>query len=274
VATLGRGPSLADLLSEMAEREGADASAPMAAAVPASGGWAGIGGGAVMGAVLGAEAVDAEEELMQALVCPLTLEMMETPVVAMDGFTYERSAIEAFFRHQRNNGQLLTSPMSRRVLESERLLPNRALKAVIDARRRMRANMRPPARPFSRQNSSAHEGAESPTSAPSRQASGAAGAGAHHAADASSAFSAAAAIEAELGIGGALLPRRGPSARAAHHGALAAAIATSVTSDILSEMPLRPQRAASEPALVPLSPSRRRVPTNNPTPEEDQGTLV
>ena len=72
--------------------------------------------------------------------------------MAMDGHTYERSAIEAFFRHQRQHGQLITSPMSRRVLDSERLLPNRALKAVIEARKRMQTNVKLP-QPPSRHNS-------------------------------------------------------------------------------------------------------------------------
>jgi hypothetical protein len=137
------------------EPPAAASAAPLPGATSGGGGWpAGLGGGAVLDAVpLVSVAVDPEEELVQALVCPLTLEMMENPVLAMDGFTYERSAIEAFFRHTKHNGQLLTSPMSRRVLESERLLPNRALKAVIEARKRMRMNVRAPSRPFSRQNS-------------------------------------------------------------------------------------------------------------------------
>jgi hypothetical protein len=141
--------------SAAASAASAASSAPLPGATSGGGGWpAGLGGGAVLDAVpLVSVAVDPEEELVQALVCPLTLEMMENPVLAMDGFTYERSAIEAFFRHTKHSGQLLTSPMSRRVLESERLLPNRALKAVIEARKRMRMNVRAPSRPFSRQNS-------------------------------------------------------------------------------------------------------------------------
>ena len=42
----------------------------------------------------------------------LTLELMDEPVMAMDGFTYEREAIEAYFAHQRAAGQLLRSPCS------------------------------------------------------------------------------------------------------------------------------------------------------------------
>ena len=74
---------------------------------------------------------------------------MEEPVMAMDGFTYEREAIVRYFAHQRSAGQLLRSPCSRQVLESERLIPNRALKAVTEARQRMTTNVRltlPPSR--------------------------------------------------------------------------------------------------------------------------------
>ena len=195
-------------------------------------------------------AVDPEEELVQALVCPLTLEMMENPVLAMDGFTYERSAIEAFFRHSKHNGQLLTSPMSRRVLESERLLPNRALKAVIEARKRMRTNFRSPSRPFSRQNSQNAAGA-----------SDSAVEGAHNGA----LPSATSRIEAELGIGGHhVSPARrivSPSTRA-----VSSAPFTEVSVPI-------PQRGSSEPvgaSLVPLSPSRQRATSNNPPPPEEE----
>ena len=230
----------------------AASAAPLPGATSGGGGWpAGLGGGAVLDAVpLVSVAVDPEEELVQALVCPLTLEMMENPVLAMDGFTYERSAIEAFFRHSKHNGQLLTSPMSRRVLESERLLPNRALKAVIEARKRMRTNFRSPSRPFSRQNSQNAAGA-----------SDSAVEGAHNGA----LPSATSRIEAELGIGGHhVSPARrivSPSTRA-----VSSAPFTEVSVPI-------PQRGSSEPVgagLVPLSPSRQRATSNNPPPPEEE----
>ena len=237
----------------------------MPGATGGGGGWsAGFGGGAVLDAVpLVSVAVDPEEELVQALVCPLTLEMMENPVLAMDGFTYERSAIEAFFRHSKHNGQLLTSPMSRRVLESERLLPNRALKAVIEARKRMRTNVRAPSRLFSRQNSQnaagasdravdgAHDGA--PDGLPGVVPGGGV------------LPSATLLIETELGIGGHhVSPARrvvSPSTRA-------------VSSALFPEVDVPiPQRVSSEPVgrgLVPLSPSRRRATSNNPPPPEEE----
>lgn len=96
------------------------------------------------------------KELDQAIVCPLTQDVYEEPVVAMDGFTYERSAIEAYFAHQRAAGQLLRSPMSRAVLESEVLVPNRSLKSIVALRRAMPENIETPApAKLSRQNSDA-----------------------------------------------------------------------------------------------------------------------
>ena len=52
---------------------------------------------------------------------------MREPVVAADGFTYERLAIEAWLQHQRAAGLPPTSPMTNLVLEHTHLLPNRAL---------------------------------------------------------------------------------------------------------------------------------------------------
>lgn len=49
--------------------------------------------------------------------CPITSDVMEDPVMAMDGFTYERSAIATWF--ERHN----TSPMTRAVIPPT-LVPN------------------------------------------------------------------------------------------------------------------------------------------------------
>lgn len=58
--------------------------------------------------------------------CPITQQTMVDPVVASDGFTYERSAIMAWLgRGQR------TSPVTNLPLTSGTLLPNRHLKALI-----------------------------------------------------------------------------------------------------------------------------------------------
>lgn len=57
--------------------------------------------------------------------CPITLEPLEDPVIASDGVTYERVAIEAWIRE---NG---TSPQTREALRIEDLVPNRALRDMV-----------------------------------------------------------------------------------------------------------------------------------------------
>ena len=59
------------------------------------------------------------------LLCPITHELMENPVIAADGHSYERSAINAWL--QKEN----TSPMTRETLANKTLMPNRTLKKVI-----------------------------------------------------------------------------------------------------------------------------------------------
>ena len=63
--------------------------------------------------------------MLNDLVCPITLDVMVDPVVASDGHTYERGAIEQWY--QQNQG---TSPMTRERL-SPTLIPNRKLKELI-----------------------------------------------------------------------------------------------------------------------------------------------
>ena len=63
--------------------------------------------------------------------CPITQDVMADPVLAKDGYTYERSAIESWFR-TRN-----TSPMTNAALPSKELLPNHTLRsAIMEARQR------------------------------------------------------------------------------------------------------------------------------------------
>lgn len=84
-----------------------------------------------------------QQHLSEALLCPLTLTIMEDPVMAMDGVTYERQAITAYFRHERAQGRMPRSPLSRQTIPSEQLLPNRALKAVIQAHRCLQREAKP-----------------------------------------------------------------------------------------------------------------------------------
>lgn len=72
--------------------------------------------------------------------CPITLEIMADPVVASDGFSYERDAIEHVMKH------FGTSPMTREPL-SEHLFPNRNLKQHIsDYEEDLQAAAGPPIR--------------------------------------------------------------------------------------------------------------------------------
>jgi hypothetical protein len=57
------------------------------------------------------------DEMPDHFMCPITNEVMEDPVMAMDGFTYERSAISTWF--QRHD----TSPLTRAVIPPT-LVPN------------------------------------------------------------------------------------------------------------------------------------------------------
>ena len=58
--------------------------------------------------------------------CAITRECMVDPVIAPDGFSYERSAIERWFRAKR------TSPQTNAPLASTALVPNIALRGLIE----------------------------------------------------------------------------------------------------------------------------------------------
>lgn len=58
--------------------------------------------------------------------CPITMEIMRDPVIAADGYTYDRSAILAWFEKGKDR-----SPMTNVVLPNKSVTPNRTLKMVI-----------------------------------------------------------------------------------------------------------------------------------------------
>jgi hypothetical protein len=66
-------------------------------------------------------------ELPAAFICPITQDVMAYPVVADDGQSYERHAIEAWIRAHG------TSPVTREAMMLEGLHPNRALRDMIAA---------------------------------------------------------------------------------------------------------------------------------------------
>ena len=58
--------------------------------------------------------------------CPITFDIMFDPCICSDGFTYERRAIEEWFRSHN------TSPKTNEQLANLTLIPNKSLKALID----------------------------------------------------------------------------------------------------------------------------------------------
>jgi hypothetical protein len=60
--------------------------------------------------------------------CPITLEKLVDPVIAADGYTYERVALEGWFSSGKN-----TSPSTNEPLQHQRLVPNFNLKKRLDS---------------------------------------------------------------------------------------------------------------------------------------------
>uniref|UniRef100_A0A3B4F1W1 WD repeat, SAM and U-box domain-containing protein 1 n=1 Tax=Pundamilia nyererei TaxID=303518 RepID=A0A3B4F1W1_9CICH len=75
------------------------------------------------------EALKAEQNGSEApdeFMCPITRELMKDPVIAADGYSYERESIESWIR-----GKNKTSPMTNLPLQTTLLTPNRSLKMAI-----------------------------------------------------------------------------------------------------------------------------------------------
>ena len=66
------------------------------------------------------------EELVDTFDCPLSMELMQDPVITPSGVTYERMMIE---RHLDINGSF--DPITRHLLTKALLYPNRALQVVM-----------------------------------------------------------------------------------------------------------------------------------------------
>lgn len=73
------------------------------------------------------------EQVPEEFCCPITHEVFEDPVIANDGFTYERQAIQDWF----DNGRRV-SPMSNQPLANTTLLPNHNLRSQIHSWRTAR----------------------------------------------------------------------------------------------------------------------------------------
>ena len=70
-----------------------------------------------------AAAADLTPEVPDELRCPIAYELFEDPVIAADGFNYERAHIEQWFQDHH------TSPKTNAVLGSTVLTPNHELRA-------------------------------------------------------------------------------------------------------------------------------------------------
>ena len=62
--------------------------------------------------------------------CPITLEVMEEPTLAEDGFSYERKNIEAWIKRKKDRREAITSPVLGEVM-GDNLVPNVTLKNII-----------------------------------------------------------------------------------------------------------------------------------------------
>lgn len=65
-----------------------------------------------------------DEQIPQEFICPITLNIMEDPVICSDGYTYERSAILSLTNS--------VSPITRQYINKNALITNRALKDSIE----------------------------------------------------------------------------------------------------------------------------------------------
>jgi hypothetical protein len=70
------------------------------------------------------------EDMKQLTTCPITHDSMFDPVVAQDGYTYERRAIEKWFLEQKANDRPTTSPMTNERIDDQ-LIRNYALRSML-----------------------------------------------------------------------------------------------------------------------------------------------
>jgi hypothetical protein len=72
------------------------------------------------------------EPIYDAFVCPLTKQVMRDPVTSENGQTFEREAIEKWFKECRESGRKLVCPLTLRELKSAELNPSMALRNTIE----------------------------------------------------------------------------------------------------------------------------------------------
>ena len=64
------------------------------------------------------------------MICPISHEIMNDPVLCSDGQTYDRSSIEEWIRSCNDD---VKSPLTGKKLESINLVPNHALRSLIQS---------------------------------------------------------------------------------------------------------------------------------------------
>lgn len=72
------------------------------------------------------------EPIYDAFVCPLTKQVMRDPVTLENGQTYEREAIEKWFRECKESGRKLVCPLTLHELKSTELNPSMDLRNTIE----------------------------------------------------------------------------------------------------------------------------------------------
>lgn len=70
--------------------------------------------------------INLSSEIPNGFICPITIEIMDDPVIAADGHSYERMAIEGWFRTGHDK-----SPMTGLALANQDLIPNVNLRKAI-----------------------------------------------------------------------------------------------------------------------------------------------
>lgn len=74
----------------------------------------------------------AADELDSGLICPISLQVMEDPVICSDGNSYDRKQIEHWFKDH------CTSPKTNKVLKDKTLITNYALRTSIQKFQKMK----------------------------------------------------------------------------------------------------------------------------------------
>jgi hypothetical protein len=72
------------------------------------------------------------DSYFEHFLCPISLEIMEDPVMTVDGSSYERASIEAWFQKTDRD------PLTNEIVTSKALIPNKTLKSAIQAARELR----------------------------------------------------------------------------------------------------------------------------------------